>query len=272
MTSLKAQLGISFPFLLLFLLLSSTETMGQGMATLKIFPPTCYDCCNGRVIVIDVQDCGIPEFQYDWQLSEDQILSADSVIDLCTGYSSFVVQDASNEVDTIDVYLRSRDEIYEEEVTWSCFDSSYYSADIQFQAVVTHADTRDTLAGSEVHIYQEEKLFTRLITPISDNFSTLLPLGHLYRLEFSRDGFFTKTLIIDTKEFDPWKVGAGFSIDTGVSMIEIEEGLDMDILTDPIGFMSYDEESDNFKWDWEYTARMKEEIDVRLQDFRSKRP
>lgn len=258
--------------LLMLVLITSSELIGQGMATLKVFPPTCIDCCNGRIIVTDVQDCGVPEFSYDWLLTKDQILSVDSVIGLCTGYSSFAIQDASDEKDTIDVYLRTRDEIYADTVTWACFDSSHYNADIQFEAVMTHADTRDTLAGSEVMIYQEEKLFTRLITPISDSFSTLLPLGHIYRLEFSRDGFFTKTLVIDTQEFNPWKVGVGYSVDTGVSMIAIEEGLEMDILTDPIGYMNYDIETDNFKWDWEYTKRIKEEVDIRLQDFHSRRP
>jgi len=253
--------------LLILILILAQGLAAQGRAMLKVFPPTCEDCCNGRILLTDIQDCGVPDFSYDWLLSENQILSMDSIINLCSGHSSFVIHDASNEIDTVKVLLRHYDKIHEEQVSWDCFDSTSYNADIQFEAVMTHADTRDTLSGSEVRIYQEEKLFTRIITPVNDSFSTLLPLGHKYRLEFSRAGFFTKTLIIDAQGFDPWKVGEGYSVDTGVSMIEMVEGLELDILTEPMGYMYYDKSSDNFKWDWKYTQRMKEEVDVRLQDF-----
>ena len=256
--------------LLLALLCSTQLLLGQGWANLKLFPPTCEDCCNGRIIIIDIEDCGVPKFSYHWELLDDQVLSADSVMGLCSGTTSFIVQDASNEVDTVNVLMNPFEEIHEEILGWDCFDSTYYNADIQFEAVMTHADTRDTLSGSEVLIYQGDKLFTRLITPVDDSFTTLLPLGHQYRLEFIRDGFFTKTLLIDSQGFNPWKVGQGYSVDTGISMIAIEEGLELDILSDPIGVMVYDPKSDSFQWDWEYTRRIKDAVDVRLQGFRAK--
>ncbi len=159
---------------------------------------------------------------------------------------------------------------YNEEVqiidlTWYCFDSRAYMGDIEMINSVVHADTRDTLAMAEIEILRNGNFFTRLISPTTGEFSTLLPVGYFYDIYYKKEGYYSKYLFLDARDASVLDVGGGYAASATVSMIPIRDGLDLSILNRPIGIMRYVQQSRTFEYDFDYTKKIKARLDKLLE-------
>lgn len=238
--------------------------VGQGKAILQLYPASEVGLCNGRAIILDFQHCGREELSLAWDLLPEQIMSSDSIIDLCTGYHSLCISDEWGREAIIDFELDYDEEVQIIDLTWYCLDSMTYMGDIELINSVVHVDTRDTMAKVEVEILRNKKFFTRLISPTTGEFSTLLPVGYLYDIYYKKKGYYSKYIVLDARDASVIDVGAGYSTAPSVSMIPIRDGLDLSILSQPIGLMAYVQKLRTFEYDFEYTARFKARLNELL--------
>eukprot|EP01029_Cantina_marsupialis_P003620 TRINITY_DN1353_c0_g2_i6.p1 TRINITY_DN1353_c0_g2~~TRINITY_DN1353_c0_g2_i6.p1 ORF type:complete len:904 (-),score=147.72 TRINITY_DN1353_c0_g2_i6:5828-8449(-) len=103
-------------------------------------------------------------------------------------------------------------------------------------------------------------------------FSCDLDFGNDYILEFSKEGFVTKKVSISTfvpddvlsrdSQFPPFRFK--------ISLFPAYEGLDMSIFDQPMGMIMYDKEIDDFAYDMEYDAQIRDAINKAKEDARRK--
>ncbi|PXX99216.1 hypothetical protein DF185_15175, partial [Marinifilum breve] len=106
------------------------------------------------------------------------------------------------------------------------------------------------------------KLETKTI-PNNGKFNYEMDFGHDYIFEFYKEGFVTKRVSVSTfvpedvlsrdSQFPPFK----FAID----LFPAYEGLDLSIFDQPMAMIMYDKELDNFEYDTEYDAQIREAIE-----------
>lgn len=237
----------------------------QGHAELEIYPASDLETCNGRAIILGMEHCQAGAVYLSWQLPDEKVLSADSVLGLCAGDQRLCIMDELGREATLDFYLDWDEDIYTTDIYWYCEGSTLYMSDIDLVSTVTHADTRDTLPGVELEITRNGRFFTRLISPVQGTFSTLLPLGYDYMLEYRAEGYYTKTIQLDARDASITDSYGGYAASPSVAMIPLREGLALPILDEPIGIMTYSADRDCFEFDFDYTRLRREQVKELLE-------
>ncbi|MDA8714491.1 hypothetical protein OAW23_00810 [Flavobacteriales bacterium] len=88
----------------------------------------------------------------------------------------------------------------------------------------------------------------------------VLKENHRYKIEFSKTGYVSKYLVIETTDL-PKKGKKKFKIKVEVVLFASRKGLKMDFLKlNPIGIAKYDSIYKKIKWDEEYTRSIEELI------------
>jgi hypothetical protein len=84
--------------------------------------------------------------------------------------------------------------------------------------------------------------------------------GHVYKFTFSKSGYVTKFLLVDTREIpDNYKKKSKLKVD--VSLFESHKNLDVDFLkTEAMGVANFNFVKKKLTWNQEYTRSMVEKI------------
>lgn len=101
-------------------------------------------------------------------------------------------------------------------------------------------------------------------------FDLKLALGADYKLSFEKDGYVSKIVSINTEvpdeivqtnpDFPPVKLI--------INLLPMVEGVDISIFEQPVAILAYDYELDDFNFDKEYSARIKDKIAQTEQEIR----
>ncbi len=114
------------------------------------------------------------------------------------------------------------------------------------------------LEGCEVTIYKGNDVVGHQITERTGRFSMVLGLGEEFAIEFSKEGFLTKRVIVDTRGELPKDLVEIAPIEMAMSMLKAEKyvGADTDELDFPFAIVRYDRGARAFVQDQQYTADM----------------
>jgi len=126
-------------------------------------------------------------------------------------------------------------------------------------------DTNKKLEGVDITILQNGSPFENFITPGNGKYEFELPLGHIYSVNFSLDGYVGKKLQLDTKGIPEEDMAGGFQMSLDMSLFEYIEGFDSSILDVPIGKSSFDPQQNAMSWDEGHTVRMQDKIQVEFE-------
>jgi tetratricopeptide (TPR) repeat protein len=139
--------------------------------------------------------------------------------------------------------------------------TAYSQADlIVINGLVKDEKTNKLLAGVAVSKVQNGELVETVTTGVNGRFIMNLEFDNNYDIKFSKSGYIAKFINIDaTAVPDENKVG-GIGFDLNMNLFEEVEGVNFDILKQPVGKAKYDAESGDIAFDYEYTRSMLSKI------------
>jgi hypothetical protein len=123
-------------------------------------------------------------------------------------------------------------------------------------AIVLDGET--PLEGCTVMVHQDGAPTATVITRRKGQFQTGLQHGRLYTLEFSKAGFITKRIVVDTRaEVHPSQLpGMPMLMDVEMLRSERYKGVDTDALDMPFAIVRFDKRAREFVQDREYAQEM----------------
>lgn len=121
---------------------------------------------------------------------------------------------------------------------------------------VSYGDAK--LQGCEVITYKGNEIVSRQVTERNGRFGMIIGLGEEFAIEFRKEGFLPKRVIVDTRAELPKDVVEIAPVEMAMSMLPAEkyEGADTDELDFPFAIVRYDRGVGAFVQDNQYTADM----------------
>lgn len=114
------------------------------------------------------------------------------------------------------------------------------------------------LEGCEVITYKGNEVVGRQVTERNGRFGMMLGLGEEFAIEFRKEGFLPKRVVVDTRAELPKDLMEIAPIEMAMSMLPASkyEGADTDELDFPFAIVRYDRGAKAFIQDHQYTADM----------------
>ncbi len=127
------------------------------------------------------------------------------------------------------------------------------------------------LEGVEVLVYRDEVRAERILTDSLGRYEAYLDYDHLYKLWYLSPGKVTKHIEIDTRSVPDSMRSGGYGMNVDMTLFNNLPGLEMDILSQPMGIARYSPVDSVMSWDMEHTARMRAAISQSMQRYDSLR-
>ncbi|MCI5057553.1 MAG: hypothetical protein MRY83_15675 [Flavobacteriales bacterium] len=120
----------------------------------------------------------------------------------------------------------------------------------------------DEMSGCDIVVLKNgvPNLYTK--SEENGDFSFKLPLGSDYLIEFSREGYITKIININTKGINRSDIQKNYKFeDINVDLFQEVEDLDVSILTKPIAKIVYDVKTGEFSYDIKYNSEIQKKVE-----------
>jgi len=116
-----------------------------------------------------------------------------------------------------------------------------------------------------ITIYNGDIPFSELWTNKKGKCDFKLPLDKNFRIDISRKGFVTKSILVSTKVPNDQKDIFNFSFD--VDLFEEVNGLDVSVLKNPIAKVSYNLAMEGFAYDVTYTSKINADLKKMYKNY-----
>ena len=138
---------------------------------------------------------------------------------------------------------------------------SFAQADvIEINGLVKDERSNRLLAGVVVQKIEDGKLVDSITTGVNGRFIMLLKFGHNYDIKFGKNGYVGKFINMNTTNVPDEDQVGGFGFDLNMNLFEEIEGVNFDILKQPVGKAKFDASSGEIAFDFEYTRSMLSKI------------
>ena len=119
-------------------------------------------------------------------------------------------------------------------------------------------DGEKKLEGCEILVYEGNETVGRQVTEKSGRFNMGLGLGKEFAIEFRKDGFLPKRILVDTRAELPKGLYEIAPLEMEMNMLPASkyEGADTDVLDFPFAIVKYDKKVGAFVQDQQYTSDM----------------
>lgn len=124
-------------------------------------------------------------------------------------------------------------------------------------------ELNNPLAYANIRILRNDSLYYEASTDSIGYYSFYLPLGNSYDLTYEADSFVSKTVRIDTRNIPDSAVTGGFETHLDMSLF-YDEGNEAvrNYLKKPIGISFFDASTNSFIFDFDYTDRFVDSLNV----------
>ncbi|RMG81132.1 MAG: hypothetical protein D6707_05310, partial [Bacteroidetes bacterium] len=119
---------------------------------------------------------------------------------------------------------------------------------------------KSKLPDAVITVYKNGSKVNSVTTADNGRFALELDLGASYILEFSKPGYVSKKISINTKGPPPEDAEYGYEYPISVTLFKEIEGLDVSILKQPIGKIFYNADEGIFDYDAEYTKSIQKQL------------
>ncbi|MCW3103880.1 MAG: hypothetical protein JWO09_2320 [Bacteroidetes bacterium] len=116
-----------------------------------------------------------------------------------------------------------------------------------------------------ITIYSGDIPYSELWTNKKGKCDFKLPLDKNFRIDISRKGFVTKSILVSTKVPNDQKDIFNFSFD--VDLFEEVNGLDVSVLKNPIAKVSYNLAMEGFAYDVTYTSKINADLKKMYKNY-----
>jgi|GEM_PF-2167287 len=138
-----------------------------------------------------------------------------------------------------------------------------YNADYHLLGDIKLEELNNPIAFASIEIYRNDSLYYEAGSDSIGSFSFYLPLGHLYHLKYTGEGFVSKVVEMDMRLSDDVDVSGGFESEIGMSLF-YDQGNEQlkEYMKQPIGKCKFNETSKAFEFDFEYTKNFSDSLKI----------
>lgn len=149
----------------------------------------------------------------------------------------------------------------------SCFAFSSFAQNetLSVYGQLKDEGTKKKLENCTVQVFKDGTLFDTYEAGGSGKYEFKMPLGSNYDIKFSKAGYASKIIRIDTRNIPAEDRAGGFESNIDGFLFEAPEGFNMEILSEPMAKAAFDSETNAIIFDFEYTDRRQEIIDQELK-------
>lgn len=140
-----------------------------------------------------------------------------------------------------------------------------FGQDLVIYGLVKDLETLKKMQGVTVIVLQNGNQFDAIQTSANGKYEFELPLGYQYDLKFTKPGFVSKTIRMNTQGIPDEDRHGGFQMDAAMTLFAMVEGFDTSITDEPIGRASFDQQKNSIEFDFGYTADRQKLIDNELK-------
>lgn len=126
------------------------------------------------------------------------------------------------------------------------------------------------MANAEVVIYKNGAPYKKLTTDDKGRLFVQVPLGVDYKVEFKKNGYVTKHIIIDTKNIPSEDASYGFEYPMEVNLFEDIPEIDFSILQKPVAILKFDNKTGFFEYDKDYTNSILKQLEELKKAYQEK--
>jgi len=130
--------------------------------------------------------------------------------------------------------------------------------------VVKDQDSFKKMEGVNITVLKDGKEVESFPTSVNGKYELHLVLGSTYKLVYSKQGYISKNVVLDTKAIPEEDRAGGFQINLDMTLFQEIEGFDKKVTEQPIGKASFNPLKNDLEFDFEYTARVQREIEAEL--------
>ncbi|MDZ4821879.1 MAG: hypothetical protein SH856_00280 [Flavobacteriales bacterium] len=139
----------------------------------------------------------------------------------------------------------------------------------KFYGQIVDAATEKRLEDLTVQILKDGQLHDTYKVEGSGKYDFYVPLGFTYDLKFTKDGYTSKFVRIDTRNIPQEDRTGGFDVTVDMSLFKNVEGFNDNILKEPIGKADFDPIKNSIAWDFDYTERMQDKIAAEFERLKN---
>jgi hypothetical protein len=121
------------------------------------------------------------------------------------------------------------------------------------------------LDSAVVTVYQNNVVYTRVLTTRRGKCSIKLPLDRIYIVELSKPGYVSKKFEVNTKT--PINKKDAYDFDFDMNIFEDIEGLNTQVLEKPIAIVFYNITNNQFEYDAAYTNRINNDLKLMYRNY-----
>lgn len=133
--------------------------------------------------------------------------------------------------------------------------------------------TGKKLSDVNISITRDGEPLQSYLTPANGKFNFDLEFGYSYNIYYELEGYVTKFITIDGRNVHPEDRMGGFGFDLEMGLFQFVEGVNFDILKQPIGIAKYSPEAGDLAFDYEYTrtiqaaiARLRRDLERKIRE------
>ena len=144
---------------------------------------------------------------------------------------------------------------------------------LEFDANVREKKTAFRLVGANISVFKNGSLTQEVIIDESGRYKFKLEPDADYELKFSKVGYVSKILSINTENVPPKDLITKheiFVFKVNVDLFKIVPNLDVSILDGPVGKIYYDKSKKDFDYDEKYSNSIRKEIETLLFELAKK--
>ncbi|MCL4815591.1 MAG: hypothetical protein KJZ56_03045, partial [Flavobacteriales bacterium] len=144
----------------------------------------------------------------------------------------------------------------------------YSQVSISVDGVVKHFVSEKKLDGVTITVEQDKLPFATFVTTSSGKFKFQTPLGSDYMIIFSKPGFVSKKVLVQTASIPEEDHKSVNNMFIEMTLFEDQKGMDFSLLeNNPIGKAKYQKSTGKLDWDLAYTNSIKAKLDKMMAQF-----
>ena len=120
--------------------------------------------------------------------------------------------------------------------------------------------TKKKMSDVEVVLVEDGEVKKTFITAANGRFEFDLDYGHMYDIRFNKPNYVSKFITLNTASVPEEDQVGGEGMDLDMSLFKEVEGVNFDILKQPVGKADYDAAAGKVAFDYEYTKSIANEI------------
>lgn len=136
--------------------------------------------------------------------------------------------------------------------------------DYRIFGVVKDQATFKKMEGVDITVLKDGKEFENFRTSASGKYELNLPLGSDYKLIYTKPGYISKNVVLETRAVPEEDREGGFETNLDMNLFEEIEGFDKKVTEQPIGRASFNPIKNAIEFDYEHTAKVQREIEAEL--------